>query len=136
MELKVLVVGVIKKDNQILLRKKPDGSPPYKETWYLFSGELKNDEIPEIVIKEAVKKHTGINIRMVKPINWDTEIKEDLDGVIKNFVYLDVECDYIDGELQKGEGIEKLEWVDIDKLAQYDIVPPSRVLFGKLGFLK
>jgi len=38
-------------------------------------------------------------------------------------------------DLVAGEGIEKVEWIKIEDLANYDIVPPSRILFEKLGYL-
>ena len=136
MEIKVLIVGVIKKEDQILLRKKPAGSQPYKETWYLFSGELNSDRSPETIIREIVEEQAGINIKMIRPLTWDTEIKVDHDGISKNFVYIFAECEYINGELQKGDGIERLEWVETKKLYQYDHVPPSVILFKKLGYLE
>jgi hypothetical protein len=34
-----------------------------------------------------------------------------------------------------GAGIENLEWLQIGKLDAYDIVPPSKALFKKLGYL-
>lgn len=33
------------------------------------------------------------------------------------------------------EGAERVEWVDTEKLREYDIVPPSLELFKKLGYL-
>lgn len=136
MQTKVLIIGVVRKGNAILMRKKPDGSPPYKETWYLFGGEVSVDKTPDEVIKETVLSQTGITIEVNQKFSWDTEIKNDLDGVEKYFVYLDVLCDYVRGEPIAGPGIEKLEWVEIEALPKYDIVPPSLVLFKKLGYLK
>lgn len=135
MKTKILVIGIVKKDNQILLRKKPDGSPPYKETWYLFGGELVEGTTPEAVIKDQLKKQAGIKIRMTNQLGWDTEIKKDHDGETKLFVYLDCECECLSGELRPGEGVERLEWVNIRNLNKYDHVPPSRKLFKKLGYL-
>ena len=68
-------------------------------------------------------------------ISWDTEVKNDLDGIEKFFVYLDVECEYGSGEIVVAEGIEKIEWVNPENLSLYDIVPPSRILFEKLGYI-
>jgi 8-oxo-dGTP pyrophosphatase MutT (NUDIX family) len=135
MQTKVLIIVVVKKGNAILMRKKPDGSPPYEETWYLFGGEVSVDKTPDEVIKETALAQTGIHIEVAQKFSWDTEVKYDLDGVEKYFVYLDVLCDYVDGELVPGPGIERLEWVEIGDLPKYDIVPPSRVLFQKLGYL-
>jgi ADP-ribose pyrophosphatase YjhB (NUDIX family) len=135
MDTKVLVIGVVKKENAVLLRKKPDGSPPYTQTWYLFGGELTADITPEQAIQTALKQQAGINIRLVESFSWDTEVKADHDGQTKLFVYLDAVCEYVSGELVAGSGIERLEWVDIDRLHEYDHVPPSQTVFRKLGYL-
>lgn len=135
MKTKVLVIGVVKKGDSILMRKKPDGSLPYKETWYIFGGELTPEVTPEEAIINEVKSKTGVEIKVAEKLSWDSEIKKDLDGEEKLFVYLDMLCDYVSGEPQIFEGIEKLEWVPVSKLEDYDIVPPSRILFKKLGYL-
>ena len=131
-----LVIGIIKDGDKVLLRKKPDGSLSYKETWYLFGGEL-NDENPdsEKVLISTLKKQANIDIEPVEKVGWDTEIKPDLDGNQAFYIYLDYLCEYKGGELIPGEGIEKLEWVPILELGNYDLVPPSKKLFKKLGYL-
>lgn len=127
METKTLIIAVIKKDDSILMRKKPDGSLPYEETWYLFGAESD--------LEEAVKAQTGIDISVGEQFDEDSEVKADHDGVVKQFIYKDVMCEYISGELVPGEGIEKLKWIPIAELKNYDIVPPSVKLFKKLGYL-
>ena len=122
--------------NKILMRKKPEGSLPYKETWYIFGGELTADLTPEEAIKNQVKKQTSIDINFVKSLGWDTETKKDLDGVEKLFVYLDCLYEYVSGELHPSSDIEKLEWVEIENLKNYDLVLPSKALFRKLGYLQ
>ena len=135
METKVLIVAVVEKDGNILMRKKPAGSPPYDETWYIFGATATPDVDPDEAVIAEVKSKSGANVTIRSKVSWDTEIKNDLDGVRKFFVYLDVICDYVDGDLIPGEGIEKLEWVAKENLAHYDIVPPSRILFEKLGYI-
>ncbi len=93
------------------------------------------NDSPEEVIQEQLERQAGIKIKMVEPLSWDTEVKKDHDGKTKLFVYLDCLCEYLSGNLQPAEGIEKLEWVNIEELDQYDLVPPSRKLFKKLGYL-
>jgi len=137
MKTKVLNIAVIEYNGKVLMRKKPNGSLPYKETWYLFGGEVAEGQSSEEATIEIVKLQTGINIKLRKNLTWDTEIKNDLDGERKQFIYLDSMYDYVDGELKIGENqnIEKLEWIPIEKLSEYDIVPPSIILFEKLGYL-
>jgi hypothetical protein len=135
MEIKVLVVAVVKKDNSVLMRKKPEGSPPYTQTWYLFGADASSDVDPNTAIKDLVRSQAGIEIEPKSRFSWDTEIKKDIDGITKQFIYLDVVCDYISGDLRPGQGIERLEWVTISGLSKYDIVPPSIIVFKKLGYL-
>ncbi len=135
MPTKVLIIAIIRKGDTILMRKKPDGSPPYKETWYLFGAEATAGQNPDDTLKAHVKQQTGIDITIGQKFSWGTEVKQDLDGVEKFFVYLDVLCDYGGGEPTLSPGIEKLEWVPIDQLGSYDIVPPSVEVFKKLGYL-
>lgn len=135
METKVLVVAIIEKDGKILLRKKPDGSPPYTETWYIFGAKLVAGQDIEATLQSHVRAQAGIGIQLNKQLGWDTEVKADLDGVVKQFVYLDVSCRYVSGELRPASGIEKLEWVATEDLVHYDNVPPSKKLFKKLGYI-
>jgi len=135
MKIKVLVVGIVKKGDKILLRKKPEGSPPYKETWYLFGGELVGSTTPERAIQNQLEKQARIKVKMTEQLGWDTEVKEDHDGERKLFVYLDCMCEYLSGKLQPAKGIERLEWANIKELSKYEHVPPSRRLLRKLGYL-
>lgn len=135
MQTKVLIVAVIKRGNTVLMRKKPDGSPPYRQTWYLFGAEAVPDKSPDEALKEHIRNQTGIEITIGKKFSWDSEVKNDLDGIEKFFVYLDVICEYESGELIPAPGIEKLEWVSEAKLGEYDVVPPSAEVFKKLGYI-
>ncbi len=136
MKTTILVIGIVKKDNQVLLRKKPDGSPPYKETWYLFDGNLNGENSnPEKVLKSTLKRQTGIYVKPIERLSWDTEIKSDHKGNMTFYVYLSYLCEYVSGDFVLSENIEKLEWVLKEQLLSYDLVPPSRKLFKKIGYL-
>lgn len=136
MQTKVLIIAIIENQNgEVLLRKKPDGSPPYKETWYMFGAELLPGQDIEQTLVAHIEKQTGVVVSVKDQIGWDTEVKHDLDDIEKQFVYLDIICEYVSGELQLSEGIEKLEWVPRDRLTEYDNVPPSVKLFKKLGYI-
>lgn len=132
----ILVIGIVKDGNRVLLRKKPDGSPPCKETWFLFGGELNTDnQDPEEVLVSTLKKQAGIDIRITKRLSWDTETKPNHDGNMAFYIYLACLCEYVSGDLVPAEGIEKLEWIPIQQLSSYDLVPLSRKLFKKIGYL-
>ncbi len=137
MKIKVLNIGIIKKDNKILMRKKPAGSKPYKETWYMFGGIVENGLNPNEALKEMIYNQANININISENISWDTEIKEDHDGILTQFIYLNSICEYISGDLIiKDDKIEKLEFIEIDNLKSYDIVPPAFKLLKELHYIK
>lgn len=136
MQTKVLIVAIVQnKHGEILLRKKPNGSPPYTETWYIFGAELHPGVLLEDSLVAHIQRQAGVTVRMTSQVSWDTEVKHDLDGVEKQFVYLDAICEHVGGELTLSDGVEKLEWVPKDKLCEYDNVPPSVTLFQKLGWM-
>jgi len=137
METHVYVIGVIKKGNTVLMRKKPDGAGPYKEPWYLFGAEIDGDnQDPNEAIKNRVRDMTGVEIDVKERLTWNVEAKPDPNGIEAFYVYLDIMCEYVSGELIPGEGIEKLEWIPVEKLSKYDLVPPSRKLLKRIGWLK
>ena len=79
---------------------------------------------------------TGINIAVTNTLSWDTEIKPDESGRQTFYIYLDCECKFVSGDLVPGPGIEKLEWIPIADLKNFDIVPPSVKLLNRQGYLK
>ncbi|MDB5177860.1 MAG: hypothetical protein JWO61_243 [Candidatus Saccharibacteria bacterium] len=136
MEMKILIVAIVENENgDVLLRKKPEGSPPYDETWYIFGAEFVANQSVEELLVQHIQKQAGITVKLRKQVGWDTEVKHDLDDIEKQFIYLDAVCEYVSGDLIWGEGIETIEWVPRDKLVEYDNVPPSVKLFKALGYI-
>src|SRR6266481_1888809 len=80
---KTLLISVIEKDNFILMRKKPAGSLPYKETWYLFGAEAKAGQEDSITLAQYLKGSLGIDIDSIEFVDEDSEVKQDHDGLVK-----------------------------------------------------
>ena len=133
---KILIIGNIKKGDSVLMRKKFAGSKPYNETWYSFGTEFIPGKDPITSFKDFIKGFVGVDISPTNHLSWDVETKQDHDGIIKQFIYLDAEFEYVSGELVVPKDLEKVEWITPHNLLQLDIVPPSVVLFRKLGYLK
>jgi len=137
MKMEVQILAIITRDDSVLLRKKPDGSPPYKETWYSgFGAVLDTDHTdPENELIKAVKNKIGIDVTISKRLWWDTEVKPDHDGVETFYIWLHCLCEYASGDLRIADEWEKLEWIPKSDLSKYDIVPPARRLFKRLEYL-
>lgn len=136
MKTKILIIGNILKDGSVLMRKKFAGSEPYEETWYSFGVEFVAGEDPGETFKKYIKDLVGVDVSPVQNFFWDTETKKDHDDTEKQFIYLDLECEYVSGEPVVPEGHEKIEWIPLEKLSTIDVVPPSVSMFKKLGYLK
>ncbi len=93
-------------------------------------------ENPEETFTKYVKDYLGVVISPSKHLFWDIEIKEDHDGLKKQFIYLELETDYVSGEIRVPEELEKVEFVATNDLANLDIVPPSVKMFKRIGYLK
>lgn len=111
-------------------------SEPYQETWYSFGAEFAPGEDPGETFKKYIKGLAGVDVFPMRNFFWDTEIKKDHDGIEKQFIYLDLECEYISGEPTFPKGHEKIEWIPIEKISELDVVPPSVTMFKNLGYLK
>ena len=133
---KELIIAVIEKDDEILMRKKPEGSPPYNETWYSFGCEKVEGQDNNQTMKDYLKDVIGIDVEISGlQIPVDGETKNDHDGVEKKFIYNNLLCKYVGGEPKIPQGAEKVEWIEKEKLREYDVVPPSVKLLSDLGFL-
>lgn len=135
LSMKTLLMAVIEKDAAILMRKKPAGSPPYHEMWYLFGCEKDLMKDDTETLAEYLFNTLGIVVNNFLEIGQDGEVKEDHDGIVKQFVYINFTCIYQEGEIKIPEGIEKVSWIPKTELAQYDIVPPTVILLKELQYM-
>ena len=134
---KTLLIALIENDDgDVLMRKKPFGSAPYKETWYIFGCEQIEGKKDEQTLFEYLKNDFGIETKSLVKIGEDHETKQDHDGIVKDFKYIDYSCIYHKGDVKIPKGIEEIKWIPKNKLSEYDIVPPSLKLFKKLGYFK
>ena len=134
---KELLMVVIEKDGAILMRKKPEGSVPYKETWYSFGCERVAGQDDRATLKSYLKTELGIDAEIEgKPVSIGSETKEDHDGVLKRFSYINFCCNYLSGSVKVPKRVERVAWIPKIDLSKYDIVPPSVKLFKELGYMR
>lgn len=129
-----MAIAVIKKDDQILIRKFDPAKNPYKEPWGLFGGRLEgNGTIVEMLNRE-LQERWGMTVTIAQQLTWDEEQKTDHDGEAKHFIYLDALCELASGEPEPVNPNEELKWVPVSKLGEYSQIPPGVRLFKKLGY--
>lgn len=132
MQTVLMAVAVVRDGDKVLLRKMNPQKSPYKELWALFGGRIVGDGSVVDALNSELSARWGFTVRVDKKLWWDEEIKVDHDGEEKRFIYLDVICSVLSGDLRPGEG-ELLEWVLNAEAEKYDLNPPTRILLNRLG---
>lgn len=135
METRVIVCALIQKGEHILLGQKPTGKGPYPNTWHIPGGGiyLGKENCEEAILRE-IKEETGLTIKNLKKIAWDTDIEPNKHNVPTYYIFLQYSCDYKNGKINSGDDIEHLEWVKKTNLGKYNLNTPTKKLFKKLGY--
>ena len=132
MQTVLMAVAVVRDGDKVLLRKMNPQKSPYKELWALFGGRIVGDGSVVDALNSELSARWSFTVKVDKKLWWDEEIKVDHDGEEKRFIYLDVICSVLSGDLRPGEG-ELLEWVLNVEAEKYDLNPPTRILLNRLG---
>ena len=131
----LMAVAVIKKDDQILIRKFDPARNPYQEPWGLFGGRLEGDGDVAEALNRELQERWNMTVGIAKRIGWDQEQKIDHDNEEKRFIYLDALCELAGGVPKSTNPNEELKWADISELHSYKLNPPSAKLLRELGYI-
>ena len=131
----LMAVAVIKKDNQILIRKFDPAKNPYQEPWGLFGGRLEGDGDVVNALNHELQERWSMTVSIDKRVGWDQEQKVDHDDEEKRFIYLDALCNLVAGDPKSKNPNEELKWVNIADLHNYELNPPSAKLLRELGYI-
>lgn len=137
MKSRIIVVGLIKKDSKVLLGQKPPGVGPYPNTWHIPDGgvNLEEENCEEAILRE-IREETGLEVKNLKKVAWDTDVELDKQGEPTYYIFLQFSCDYESGKLTPGDDMHRFEWVEINNLSNYNLNKPTRILLEKLGYIK
>ena len=130
----LMAIAVIKKGDEILIRKFDPANNPYQEPWGLFGGRLEGDGTVAEMLNRELSERWNMTVTITEQLAWDEELKTDHDGEQKRFIYLDAMCELFSGDPNPVNPYEELKWVKIAELRDYQQVPPSVKLFQKLGY--
>lgn len=130
----LMAIAVIKKDDQILIRKFDPARNPYNEPWGLFGGRLEGDGTVVEMLNRELQERWNMTVTITEQLTWDEDQKVDHDGEAKRFIYIDALCDLASGDPAPVNPNEELKWVPINNLADYPQVPPGVRLLKKLGY--
>jgi len=136
MKTSIVVVGLIKKGEQVLLGQKAPGKGPYPDTWHIAGGKIElGKENTEEAMKRELKEETNFNVKNLKKVIWDTDVEPDKHGEETYYIFLQYVCDYESGELKAGDDMAHFEWVEKKDLSKYNLNKPSKKMLKHLGYL-
>lgn len=143
-----IAVGLIcSADNKFLFgMKDPNGGGVYADCWHTPGGGIEDGETHLQALAREMLEEVGVDIAQATVTLYDGDgtgqsEKTLHDGEIvqctMNFYVYKISFDIIAGDIQvnPGDDIKKVIWVDTDKLADYKLTPPSIELFKKHGLL-
>lgn len=143
-----IVAGVvISKDKKILMGKGRDGSV-YKDCWLIPGGGVDEGETKLQTLSREIKEEAALDISAYVPELVEDAATGESEKTLRDtgervlvhmhfFTYrIDVAELAQDIKVQAGDDLVELEWVSIEKLADYKLSPPSENLFRKLGYIK
>jgi 8-oxo-dGTP pyrophosphatase MutT (NUDIX family) len=139
---------IFSKDGKLLMgMKDPRSGGVYADCWHIPGGGVDDGETKEQALRREMLEEVGIDIADCKIIladdrgNGETEktLKDTGEKVMchmKFYVFrVDVDNNADEIKTQLSDDLVKLEWVDLDKLSDYKLTPPSVTLFRRLGYI-
>jgi len=136
MKARIIVVGLIEKDGKFLLGEKSVNVGPYANTWHIPGGGINpEEESMEDALKREIKEETGIEIQNIQPVGFDEDYEKNKHAEMTHYIFLDFKADYLSGEIKAGDDMNKLQWIEKDKLNDLNINKPTRKLLQKLNLI-
>ena len=136
MKSRIIVVGLIEKEGRFLLGKKPTGIGPYPNTWHLPGGGIAPEkESMEDALKRETEEEAGIKIQNIQPTGVDEDYEKDKHGEMTHYIFLDFKADYLSGKIKAGDDMNKLQWIEKNKLKDLSLNKPTKKLLQKLNLI-
>ena len=110
-----VVAALIKKDNKVLIAKRSTGDSNVFGKWEFPGGKVEADETEENAIVREIKEEFEMDIEVKRFII--NNICEYPTKIVDLRLY---ECIYLSGEFKLHDHSE-YNWVEVDKLLEYDL---------------
>lgn len=135
MNFRIIVVGLIEKNEKLLLGKKPDNTGPYPNTWHIPGGGINSDETLEIALRREMKEEAGIEIEEIQEVGFDEDFEQNKHGEMTHYIFLDFKARCKSKEINAGDDMKSLKWVGKDELKNLDLNKPTKKLLQKLKYI-
>lgn len=127
--------------------KDPNGGGVYADCWHIPGGGIEAGETKKVALRREVKEELGLDIKDAIVSLLDDKgngqsvktLKDTGEEVLvkMNFYVYKIAIDRMASNIKAipGDDIEKVMWVEKQKLKDYKLTPPSIELFSRLGWI-
>ncbi len=137
---------IISKDGRLLMgMKDPSNGGVYVDCWHIPGGGIEEGEDHIQALIREIKEEVGIDITSSKielvddlgsGISTRHKNGEEVECHMKFNVYrVDFPITFTDVQVALHDDLKNFEWVELGKLPNYKLTPPSITLFKRLGWL-
>ena len=132
-----LAVGaIVFKENKVLLVRR--GKAPAKGLWAIPGGSVKLGETLKDAAEREIIEETGIQVKAGASVYSFESIERDDNGDVRFHYYIvDLEAEYISGEITPGDDADDAAWMTVADLKMNNVHPRTLELliwqysFGK-----
>ena len=124
---RVAVGAIVFKDHKVLLVRR--GKPPAEDLWSIPGGSVEIGETLSAAAEREIFEETGITIHALKPVYTFDVIERDASGRTRfHYVIVDLEADYVRGDIRAGDDAAEAHWVSADEMAFLKVSSKTRQL--------
>ena len=109
---------------------------PHKGLWAIPGGSVVLGETLQDAAEREIREETGLITKAKEPVHtFDLIEKNDSGDVRFHYVIVDLEADYINGELRAADDALDARWFAPKDLMNIDMSDSTRELLHELGFI-
>lgn len=126
----VAVGAIVMHRGRVLLVQR--GKPPGRGFWAIPGGRVELGETLQAAAEREVAEETGIRIRARAPVFTFETIEHDSAGRVRfHYVVIDLDAEYLGGDLRPGSDARGARWVAPQDLATLEVSPVTRDLLQR-----
>ena len=108
------------------------GRPPQEGSWSLPGGALETGELLADGLRREILEETGLEVRILEIVEVFERIVRDAEGKPEyHYILIDYLCEKTGGELRAGDDVRRAEWVERERLGEYNITPGTVAVIAK-----